>query len=503
MRTTFAKKLTPKAKSQGSGALLDEYDRHDLSDKKMVMGDQYDDLLQDSSNYRKTIAAHDFDDDERYKGKKVSRKELYGEKDKEDDDQSIDSHLADMLEIEEDDEEGGEEEDFEEEEEEEEEVVRAPKKQNKQKKSLGVDDLLKDIDAEDNEIVSSKKDKSKELKKAKAVKQQQTLLDMIVESRVKMQDMEKIANRFPYPESFPYINKVDTTKSLKRSLQEVEVEVLDLIDMFDDIGGTYHEKVESECQVTSTNRLTKAQKHLKDNNIASKDFVKSYDFDTEQIWKSLDEDFNAQIPYIDGIVSNWAQKLNIMTQSSIKGRFTNIFQTPTQQTQRAMDDFDRLLKRSQLRDLSSKPLFEFGESSTNYSEEIYNDEEFYMTIFREMLQKQAQAETQNAENGEFLVENTRLYIRNKQLRSSVPKKDVDRRASKNRKLRYDVHQKLMNFMAPLENVQIIPGRDQILKNLFGLYEKMDDDIANRAKEASLKKKRRKNPTEDDVQINLL
>jgi len=341
------------------------------------------------------------------------------------------------------------------------------------------------------------------LKKAKAVKQQQTLLDMLVESRVKMQEMEKIANRFPYPESYGYINKIDTSKSLKRSLQEVEVEVLDLIDMFDDIDGTYHEKVESEVQATTTNRLKKSQKYLRDNNIAVKEFTKSYDFDTEQIWKSLDEDFNTQIPNIDTVVSNWAQKLNIMTQSSIKGRFANIFQTPTQQAQRAMDDYDRLLKRSQLKDLSCKPLFEYSEASTNYSEEIYNDEEFYMTIFREMLQKQAQNETQNAENGEFLVENTRLYIKNKQLRSAVPKKVVDRKASKNRKLRYDVHQKLMNFMAPTENVQMIPGRDQILKNLFGLYEKLDDEIAKAKENAGLKKRKRKNPNDDEVQINLL
>ena len=45
-------------------------------------------------------------------------------------------------------------------------------------------------------------------------------------------------------------------------------------------------------------------------------------------------------------------------------------------------------------------------------------------------------------------------------------KTVDRRASKARKLRFDVHQKIVNFMCPLTNSQIMEGRNFIVENLF-------------------------------------
>jgi len=48
------------------------------------------------------------------------------------------------------------------------------------------------------------------------------------------------------------------------------------------------------------------------------------------------------------------------------------------------------------------------------------------------------------------------------------KKEVDRRASKNRKIRYVVHDKILNFMTPLENLKLFEGRDAICSNMFGV-----------------------------------
>jgi len=44
-------------------------------------------------------------------------------------------------------------------------------------------------------------------------------------------------------------------------------------------------------------------------------------------------------------------------------------------------------------------------------------------------------------------------------------KDVDRKASKNRKVRYSIHAKLLNFM-PAQNENLLEARDEIVKNLF-------------------------------------
>ena len=44
------------------------------------------------------------------------------------------------------------------------------------------------------------------------------------------------------------------------------------------------------------------------------------------------------------------------------------------------------------------------------------------------------------------------------------KKDVDRKASKNRKIRYVIHDKIVNFLVPLENLKLLEGRDAIVSN---------------------------------------
>ena len=64
-----------------------------------------------------------------------------------------------------------------------------------------------------------------------------------------------------------------------------------------------------------------------------------------------------------------------------------------------------------------------------------------------------------------------LQRRQKLRESGAPKvkKEVDRRASKHRKIRYVVHEKLVNFMTPLDNLGLLGGdsKDNIVLTLFG------------------------------------
>jgi len=62
---------------------------------------------------------------------------------------------------------------------------------------------------------------------------------------------------------------------------------------------------------------------------------------------------------------------------------------------------------------------------------------------------------------------TRKFLKQKEQRNEGDKKEVDRKASKNRKIRYTVHDKIVNFMVPEESEREIPGRDEIVRNLLG------------------------------------
>ena len=70
-------------------------------------------------------------------------------------------------------------------------------------------------------------------------------------------------------------------------------------------------------------------------------------------------------------------------------------------------------------------------------------------------------------------------------------KQVDTRASKNRKIQYVVHDKIVNFLTPLDNLVELEGRDAIVKNLFGANTEVQS------------KKRRRKQSGDQDEIALL
>jgi protein AATF/BFR2 len=66
------------------------------------------------------------------------------------------------------------------------------------------------------------------------------------------------------------------------------------------------------------------------------------------------------------------------------------------------------------------------------------------------------------------------------------KKQVDRRASKHRKIRYVVHEKIVNFMTPLDNLQLMGGDDNskqsIIQSLFGMKVTQQSNLQKKTNE---------------------
>jgi protein AATF/BFR2 len=62
------------------------------------------------------------------------------------------------------------------------------------------------------------------------------------------------------------------------------------------------------------------------------------------------------------------------------------------------------------------------------------------------------------------MSDTLKYLKSRENRPEKTK-EVDRKASKNRKLRFNVHPKLLNFM-PAYNPNLIEARDEIVENFF-------------------------------------
>jgi protein AATF/BFR2 len=93
---------------------------------------------------------------------------------------------------------------------------------------------------------------------------------------------------------------------------------------------------------------------------------------------------------------------------------------------------------------------------------IYDDADFYGLMLKELLEQRS-ADNANGGAAEFVVQAPWQVAR-----EAKTKKIVDTKASKGRRLRYTVQEKLQNFMAPEERGEWGERqRDELFSSLFG------------------------------------
>jgi len=94
-------------------------------------------------------------------------------------------------------------------------------------------------------------------------------------------------------------------------------------------------------------------------------------------------------------------------------------------------------------------------------EEIFNDDDFYHQLLRELIE-------QKTNRSDDPIAMSRQWLEFQALRKKI-KKTVDTRASKGRKLRYNVMPKLVNYMAPIISAKEWDDdrKDELFASLFG------------------------------------
>ena len=75
---------------------------------------------------------------------------------------------------------------------------------------------------------------------------------------------------------------------------------------------------------------------------------------------------------------------------------------------------------------------------------------------------------------------------------------MDTKATKNRKIRYDKHEEIINFMVPQNNDKQINGRNIMINSLFGT-KKLNIDLDNNKKEEQEKRETEK-LEENDIEL---
>merc|ERR1719239_1473266 len=118
------------------------------------------------------------------------------------------------------------------------------------------------------------------------------------------------------------------------------------------------------------------------------------------------------------------------------------------------------VKRSEYRVLGADQ--QEGEEEKEEDPEVVDDSDFYHTLLRDLIDRKTGGGGAEGDEG-------RQWLKVQRLRSKMKKK-VDTRASKGRKVRYDIHSKLVNFMAPVPaaNQWQDSAKNELFSSLFGV-----------------------------------
>lgn len=192
-------------------------------------------------------------------------------------------------------------------------------------------------------------------------------------------------------------------------------------------------------------------------------------------------------PFRDSTIQKWNEKTRLASAANIKNAPTN---TILQQISFLLSDRDKLIKRTQLKrsdyDIvghKCQPVEEIiGNNDDNqmtkdrkendeYLPEIFDDTDFYHQLLRELI------ECKSADISDP-VQLSRQWIALQQMRSKMKRK-VDTKATKGRRIKYVIHNQLVNFMAPEKNYSWTDeSKNELYSSLFGKMFEVNNEVDN-------------------------
>lgn len=311
-------------------------------------------------------------------------------------------------------------------------------------------------------------DVASEIEKGKAVHSQLQILDTALEIRVHLQKLVVLANQLPKHNKYALFRAAALQKDenngnlighAKSSVEMVMRQLLalqeELIDSHPEIrsllssagceGKSSEGELDSECEEIPTKR------RRTDVCVGS----------AAEFWKRFE-------PYRNATIQKWHERTKLLS-GKVGRSFASLEESPVKQIEHILMDEERLLRRTQTKRSSYKILG--ADDATNdeqeekpgigeLDDEIFDDDDFYHHLLREVIERK----TVNIDNPIAL---SRQWLEIEKLRKKA-KRRVDTRATKGRKIRYDVIPKLTNFMAPLDrSTYPEEARTELFRSLFG------------------------------------
>ncbi|VAH57208.1 unnamed protein product [Triticum turgidum subsp. durum] len=284
-----------------------------------------------------------------------------------------------------------------------------------------------------------KQHRDDDVSRGQAVKNQKALWDKTLEMRFLLQKAFSTSNKLPKDPSKSRFCSHD---------QEIEQAYIDLLDSSKQTLG---------CMLD-------LQKALLEQNQAAKganDTLPDSNEESDE-WSQVQKLHTRITPFRNTEIDKWQRKTQVTTgAAALKGKLHTFNQNISDQVAGYMRDPSRMINRMYLR---KSDVGVFGESAAEPATtvegkdvegdpELIDDSEFYHQLLKEFLE--------SCDSG--ASESAFYALRKKQ---NKKRKLVDRRASKSRKIRYSVHEKIANFMAPVP-MTVPPMASKLFENLFG------------------------------------
>ena len=199
----------------------------------------------------------------------------------------------------------------------------------------------------------------------------------------------------------------------------------------------------------------------------------SMDTPSSEIWDNIRAAERSTKAHRTGVLEKWSTrtKATPVLGSSRNRLNSTVEQTLSDVLAGHLRDTSRLVKRTQV-PRSCAPVQ--AAAGLPESKQIYDDADFYGLLLKELLEQRSQDLVANGLDNDLVIQAPWQAAR-----EVKTKKVVDTKASKGRKLRYTVHEKLQNFMAPEQRgTWGDRQRDELFGSLFGRKAGLGEDVVS-------------------------
>ncbi|KAG1781027.1 TRAUB-domain-containing protein [Suillus placidus] len=271
-----------------------------------------------------------------------------------------------------------------------------------------------------------RKTRDEDRKKGKAVSKQIALWDSLLDARIRLQRAVSAGNRLP-----PLADYDDVQPSLVKVLAEAQL-------LSDEL---FH--LQEALLSTNEAIAPPPRKRHKTGDVRSvKDFTSEFR-EATQAAVSVEHIFH---PHLIQTLNKWSSKIQAVAPSVLLPSNRNAFSKSSQALKSASQlidetlvDHDKVLQRTRIyrgkgSRIGADKRGGGDEQEVQGDPEVFDDTDFYHQLLRDVIDTRG-----NGGNEDWMEVQ----------KQKKAKKHVDTKASKGRKLRYEVHEKIQNFMVPV------------------------------------------------------